>query len=147
MPSKKYPFPTFLDGRCSEAAYLRWLGRKAIAHVRRDRTRGNSIATREAYMVAIHSAVTASRGNDAYTGAPLAWELISTYNNSGSKAGRRVYKRTLADLPTVDHVGDGTGAADFVICGWRTNDCKNDLTHEELLAFCHAVLTHYENKG
>lgn len=85
MPSKKYPFPTFLDGRCSEAAYLRWLGRKAIAHVRRDRTRGNSIATREAYMVAIHSAVTASRGNDAYTGAPLAWELISTYNNSGRR--------------------------------------------------------------
>jgi hypothetical protein len=147
MPSKKYPLPLFLVGRCEPAAYVRWLDRKARAHVIRDRGRGNVTATREEYMGAIHRAVLASDGRDAYTGAPLAWDLISTYSNEGSRAGRRVYKQTLADLPTVDHVGDGTGAADFVICGWRTNDCKNDLTREELIAFCRAVLAHCDKPG
>lgn len=142
MPSQKYPFPQFLAGRLDPNAYLRWLDRKARAHVIRDRARGNVTATREGYMRAIHAAVEESGGNDAYTGARLAWELISTYNNEGSKAGRRSYKRTLAALPTVDHVGDGLGPADFVICSWQTNDCKNDLTREELIAFCRSVLAH-----
>lgn len=147
MPSAKYRFPEFLTGRCDPAAYSRWLDRKARAHVIRDRARGNVTATREAYMLAIHAAVVASGGKDAYTGEPLAWELISTYDNDGSKAGRRAYKRALAALPTVDHVGDGTGPADFVICSWRTNDCKNDLTRDELVAFCRAVLAHCGSQG
>jgi len=147
MASKKYSLPPFLIGRCEPAAYVRWLGRKAKAHVVRDRGRGNGTATREEYMRAIHAAVVASDGNDAYTGAPLAWELISTYDNSGSKAGRRSYKRKLADLPTVDHLGDGTGAADFAICAWRTNDCKNDLTRDELIAFCRTVLAYCDKLG
>ena len=35
-------------------------------------------------------------------------------------------------LPTVDHVDPESTEADFRICGWRTNDCKNDLTITEL---------------
>src|SRR5262245_15128839 len=96
MPSKKYAIPPFLAGRCEPAAYVRWLDRKERAHVIRDRGRGNMTATREEYMGAIHRAVLASDGRDAYTGAPLAWDLISTYSNEGSQAGRRSYKRTLA---------------------------------------------------
>src|SRR6185436_10738198 len=145
MP-EKYVLPPFLNGRCSRAAYLRWLDRKAVAHVKRDRKRGNMTAIREAYMRAIHVAVLASDGLDGYTGAPLAWESISTYDNEASRNGRRAYKRSLADLPTVDHVGDGTGPAEFVICGWRTNDCKSDLSLDELIAFCRAVILHQEKQ-
>jgi hypothetical protein len=77
-----------------------------------------------------------SIGTDEYTGEQLAWNLISTYNNDESKQGRRAYKARFALLPTVDHVGDGTGAADFKICGWRTNDAKGDLSLEEFVALC-----------
>ncbi|HWS72798.1 MAG TPA: hypothetical protein VN605_11820 [Thermoanaerobaculia bacterium] len=111
--------------------------------MKRDRNRGNDDATREAYRVAIHAAVLASGGNDYYTGEQLEWEKISTYRNEESKARRRVYKRELALLPTVDHVADGLGPANFRICAWRTNDCKNDLDAEELLAFCHRVIDHH----
>ena len=30
----------------------------------------------------------------------------------------------------------------LVICAWRTNDAKHDMTPQELLAFCKAVLNH-----
>ena len=40
--------------------------------------------------------------------------------NEEFKAKRRHYKAALALLPSVDHVGDGLGEADFKICGWRT---------------------------
>lgn len=144
MLSRKYELPPFLAGRCNHEVYLRWLSRKAIAHVRRDRARGNLAATREEYMRVIHKAVRSGGENDAYTGEPLAWELISKYDNEASKQGRRVYMKTLSMLPTVDHVGDGTGPADFVICSWRTNDCKSSLSYDELIEFCQAILAHQE---
>ena len=93
-------------------------------------------------MIAIHQAVYKSGGLDAYTGEALDWNLISVYNNEESRKGRRVYKKKFAKLPTVDHVGDGTGSADFVICGWGTNDCKNDLPRAEFIELCRAVLAH-----
>ncbi|HYK03193.1 MAG TPA: hypothetical protein VE974_15645 [Thermoanaerobaculia bacterium] len=146
MP-KKYALPAFLDGRCTPAAYEHWLSAKAIAHMRRDRDRGNPTATRASYMVAIHQAVIASNGSDYYTGEPLDWERISTYDNDQSKLRRRAYKRELARLPTVDHVGDGLGAPDFRICGWLTNDCKADLTLPELMEFCRRILDHATTRG
>jgi hypothetical protein len=144
-PPKKYALPPFLEGRCEQPVYERWLRARAAAHVKRDRKRGNRTAIGEPYRVAIHAAVLASGGNDYYTGEPLQWERISTYCNEESESGRRGYKRELALLPTVDHVGDGLGAPDFRICAWRTNDCKNDLNADELLAFCRRVINHAES--
>jgi hypothetical protein len=96
-------------------------------------------------MVAIHAAVVSGEGADFYTGEPLDWERISKYSNEESKARRREYKRELAMLPTVDHVGDGLGPADFQICSWRTNDCKADLSHAELIDFSRLVIAHCES--
>ncbi|MDO9226469.1 MAG: hypothetical protein Q8M09_19760 [Pseudomonadota bacterium] len=141
MP-KKYAFPAFLAGVVSQDVYLRWLQRKAQAHVKRDRRRGNVSATNAAYKQAIHAAVLDCAGRDSYTGDWLQWERISQYDNDESKEQGRHYKKGLALLPTVDHVGDGTGAADFVICGWRTNDTKNDLSLSEFISVCQAVLKH-----
>lgn len=142
MPKRKYDLPSFLVGSCSRERYLRWLERKATAHVRRDRKRGNDNARPGEYMMAIHSAVLNGGDRDAYTGEKLNWSLISTYDNRESKRSGRAYKKSFALLPTVDHVGDGTGPPEFRICGWRTNDSKNDLELDEFLELCRRVLEH-----
>jgi hypothetical protein len=122
--------------------YRKWLNQKAAALVRRDIKRGNTTATRPAYKAAIHEAVCRWKGRDAYTGEALKWSLIGTYENAKSKDGRRDYKAGFALLPTVDHVDDGLGAANFEICGWRSNDAKNDLTHNQFVELCRNVCAH-----
>jgi hypothetical protein len=141
--SKKYALPEFLIGITDQTSYLRWLAHKAQAHVKRDRKRGNATAIGELYRVAIHAAVTAGGGRDTYTGEELDWTLLSRYDNSESSKGGRTYKHGFAKLPTVDHVGDGLGPADFKICGWRVNDAKHDLEIPAFLDVCKAVLEHH----
>ena len=128
------------DGKGS---YKRWLERKTAAHVKRDKKRGNKSATRYGYMQAIHDAVIKSKGCDFYTGEKLNWSLISQYDNEKSKKLGRAYKKELAALPTLDHVDDGLGEPNFVISSWRTNDAKHDLSRDEFLALCSAVLKHH----
>jgi hypothetical protein len=70
--------------------------------------------------------------------------LVSTYSNAESKAGRTAYKSQFALLPTVDHVPGADGEYDFVICAWRTNDAKNDLSHDEFVALCRRVVDYHE---
>ena len=137
---RKYQLPEFLDQSVDQKAYKRWLDRKAVAHVRRDRNRGNKTATNEEYKIAIHKAVCDSGGKDAYTNEELDWSLLSKYNNEQSKKNGRNYKKQFAMLPSVDHVGDGKGPADFKVCAWRTNDAKNDLSYEEFLELCRKVI-------
>ncbi|MGF6642431.1 hypothetical protein [Paraburkholderia sp. GAS82] len=136
---RKRQLPPFLDGVVSEDLYVRWLLRKAQAHVNRDRKRG-MLATGAQYRDAIHAAVMASGGLDDYTGEPLDWRLISTYANTESQEGRHHYKAGFALLPTVDHVEASASSASFKICAWRTNDAKNDLSVEAFIALCARVL-------
>jgi hypothetical protein len=138
---RKYQLVPDLAGLVAQDVYERWLHRKAVAHVRRDRARGNTTATNESYKRAIHSAVNASAGRDFYTGEMLDWSLVSTYDNEKSKLDRRAYKAGLALLPTVDHLNDGTGEADFVICSWRSNDAKNDMSIDDFVALCRKVVS------
>jgi hypothetical protein len=140
--SRKYAAPSFLEDPKVRESYERWLGRKASAHVKRDKARGNESANGASYKAAIHKAVLDSEGKDFYTGEALDWSLLSKYDNIESKLHGRAYKKKFALLPSVDHVGDGRGAANFKICAWRTNDCKNDLSHDELIQFCRKVLKH-----
>ena len=137
---RKYQIPNFLVGTVDQVGYEKWLQRKAMAHVRRDRGRGNSSATNQEYKMAIHAAVIESEGMDAYTNEKLDWSLLSKYDNEQSKTHGREYKRLFALLPSVDHVNDGLGPADFKICAWRTNDAKNDLPMEEFVALCQRVI-------
>ncbi len=140
MGNHKRRLPAFLRAQCTESAYLRWLHRKAAAHVRRDRKRGLARATVSAYKAAIHGAVVAGKGLDAYTGQRLAWHLLSRYDNAKSKVGRTRYKHRFGDLPTVDHVGGAARRVEFKICAWRTNDAKHDLTYMDFFALCRAVV-------
>ncbi len=143
--ARKYRLPAFLAETVSQERYERWICHKARTHVRRDRKRGNTAVTNEEYNLAIHRAVIESEGRDFYTGEMLNWSLISTYENAQSKTDGRRYKATFALLPTVDHVHDGLGPADFKICSWRVNDAKHDLPLSEFLELCEKVIHH--NKG
>ena len=142
MSSEKqvYKLPDFLAGRVTREKYVRWLHRKAAAHVKRDRVRLGAKIALSSYKQAIHDAVTMSYGSDWYTGEALDWEKISTYNNEDLKMNRSIYKAGLGLLPTVDHVLTEKGDYNFVICSWRTNDAKNDLSLKEFLALCGRVL-------
>lgn len=138
----KFAIPEFLNGRVSQGQYVRWLHRKAAAHVKRDRTRKSHLITGADYRRLIHHAVCASNGRDFYTGEELAWEKVSTYSNEESRANRSIYKAAFASLPTVDHVLLEDGTYDFVICAWRTNDAKSDLSHADFIQLCRSVITH-----
>ena len=135
-----YRLPTFLEGLVDRAKYIRWLHRKAAAHVKRDRLRLNKKIALAGYKQQIHIAVAQSSGVDWYTGEQLEWEKISSYDNIASKAQRSTYKATLALLPTVDHVLTSDGNYDFVICAWRTNDSKSDLSLPEFVRLCQRVI-------
>lgn len=140
---KRRALPPFLEGgEVTEQVYFNWLARKAQAHVRRDRKRSRQGVTGAIYRDAIHDAVLRSEGRDVYTGEDLDWTLISRYDNDASKVGRHGYKAGFAMLPTVDHVEASASSASFVICAWRTNDAKNDLSQPDFLSLCVKVLRH-----
>ena len=142
-----YTKPNFIPETISQQQYGKWLTRKANAHVRRDRRRGNTTATVKEYKEAIHEAVINSQGFDAYTGESLDWELICKYNNKEAQKGGRAYKKLFALLPSVDHVDDGKGPANFKICSWQTNDAKNDLTLEEFIGLCKKIIKFEHDKN
>ncbi len=143
MSKSKYSLPECLGERCTQKQYTKWLERRAIAHIRRDKKRheGGSIAIAN-YKEAIHKAVCAGGDKDFYTGAALDWSLISTYRNEGAKGGKKKYKKLFAHLPTVDHTLDEQGNLKFVICSWLVNDSKSDMTLAEFYALCESVLRH-----
>ena len=140
---RKYQLTGQMASLVEQTTYERWLHRKAVAHVRRDRNRGNATATNEEYKIAIHQAVCESDGKDAYTGEKLDWALLSKYDNEQSKKHGNKKKKRFALLPSVDHVGDGAGPADFKICGWRTNDAKNDMSLNEFISLCKKVVENH----
>jgi hypothetical protein len=142
--TKRYALPDCLAGKTDETAYVRWLRRKAAAHIKRDRLRCNWEISGEEYRRLIHAAVSRCAGRDHYTGEDLRWDLLSKYSNEDSKAGRSAYKADFALLPTVDHVPGADGKYDFVVCAWRTNDAKNDLSHDEFIELCRRVIAHHE---
>ena len=76
----------------AQAGYEKWLKGRAIAHVKRDKKRGNITATVEGYKGAIHSAVGLSEGRDHYTGESLDWSLVGSYSNEVLKADGRRFK-------------------------------------------------------
>ena len=139
--------PECLKGLCSHESYLRWLGNRAQAHVRRDRERHLAGCDAANYRLQIHEAVVAGGSHDYYTGLPLDWSLICTFNNKQAQEGGSVYLRRFANMPTVDHEFETDGKQfRFVICSWRVNDAKTHLTEQEFCELCTQVLEHRARK-
>jgi hypothetical protein len=146
MSTLQYPVPECIKDHCDQLKYSRWLQRKATAHARRDRKR-DMACTIARYKAEIHAAVCSSGHLDFYTGEPLDWSLVSTYDNKSSKSGRATYKKTLALLPTLDHIVDDSGRPKFVICSWYVNDAKGDLGIDDFYRLCERVLKHRDEQS
>ena len=142
MSKLRYPVPECIRKKCSQKTYSRWLHAKASAHVRRDRKRLKNDCTVAQYKAAIHAAVAAGGELDYYTGEELDWSLVSTFNNDAAIEGRVKYKKSFALLPTLDHTENESGETKFVICSWRANDMKSDMTEDEFYEMCARVLRH-----
>ena len=138
----KYRLPDFLDGVLSREEYVRWLDRTASAHTRRDRRRFDRKIERKDYKEAIHEAALRSDGCDEYTGHPLDWGLIGQYDNDQSKEEGASYKKEFANLPTVDHEEESSLSTSFRICSWQVNDCKSDLSINELIELVDLIKRH-----
>ena len=137
----KFARPEWLINQCRQEVHVRWLSRKAAAHCRRDRHRhADSPASVRSCKGAIHQAIITSRGNDAYLGESLSWTLLSTYRYKVFKVRKRAFKHSHAQLPTVDHVDDGSTDPEFKICSWRVNDAKLDLLYADFVKLCRLVM-------
>lgn len=137
----KYPFPSFLEGRCTPSVYLKWLDVKVGTLFRRDKKRHKPYvltASRSIYKSKIHAAVTGGGQYDPYTGEPLAWELISKWDTSHDQP--EGYKKQFALMPTVDHITPDV--LEFEICSWKINDAKCDLDPAEFVELCKKVVDH-----
>jgi len=136
----KYEIPEFLNGEVEQVIYNKWLERKGRSLRKRDKKRFDDVETLADYKARIHKAVCDSSGKDYYLGHRLDWSLIGTYRNEESKLKRGKYKRDFADLPTVDHLNGWGEPIEFVICSWKVNDAKNDLSREEFVELCKQVI-------
>jgi hypothetical protein len=144
MPSK-YQLPDCLkELHVDETAFVRWLHRKAVAHVRRDRQRGHQDVAVSRYKDQILRAVEEAGGRDFYTGKLLDWNRISKWNNDDASAKGGEYKRQFWNLPTVDHEDPRNPRSPLRLCSWQVNDAKNDQTIEELLKLADDIRIHIE---
>lgn len=140
MSKSKYPLPDCLKGKFDPAKYIRWLARRAQAHVRRDRKRnGKDSCTAAEYKAEIHRAVLAGGERHFYTGELLDWSIIGKFENVAAKAGRSRYKKSFWLLPAIDHTFDEQDKQKFVICSWKVNEVKSDLTLAEFHNLCESV--------
>jgi len=142
MHVTKYAVPECIREKCTQAKYSRWLHTKATAHVRRDRRRFKNACMVQQYKTAIHEAVGVGGNLDYYTGEELDWSLVSTFDNAAAMEGRIKYKKSFVMLPTLDHTEDEQGRRKFVICSWRVNDMKSDMSENEFYELCDRVLRH-----
>jgi hypothetical protein len=133
-----YPLPTFLAGRCTEPVFIKWLNVKADSLLTRDKKREKPYAfgvTQAAYKELIYKAVMQSGPLDPYSGDPLAWELIGTWDPNADHSVN--YAKQFSLMPTVDHITQD--ALDFEICSWQVNECKSYMAPEEFIGFCDKV--------
>jgi len=139
----KYTLPECLKRqRVEEATFVRWLHRKAMAHICRDRKRRFQNIQISSYKGQILEAVRDADGCDFYTGKSLDWHLISKWDNEEASAKGGAYKREFWNLPTVDHEDVRNPHSKFRLCSWRVNDTKNDQTIAELLQLADDIRSH-----
>lgn len=136
----KHQPPAWVTEHLDATRYNAWLRRKAEGMCRRDYERGGSYTVSEA-KTAIHDAIVASEGHDHWTGEPLRWDLLGNYDSDESSRQGAAYKRARSMQPSIDH-RNSLPVCDFVICAWRTNDAKSDMSIEEFKALCNLVLIH-----
>ena len=120
-------------------AYKRVLNREALGLTKRDRRRGGRYPVKEA-LVAVHSAFHNCNGTDPYDGMPLEGEQLKPMNGNDRINNDFTCKKHLVRIPTVGHLHQGP-IAEFEILSRQTYIAKNEMTADEYLNHCKAVVS------
>jgi len=135
---------------CAQSKFSAWVQRKANALWKRDKKKliaqecavpeTTDNEKRAEYRQAIYKAIVEMKENKCpYTGEVLCWNLIGEWENDTAAREGKEYKKKFALLPTVDH-RNAKPEPDFVICSWVANDAKNDLSYDDFVKLCRAVV-------
>ncbi len=111
--------------------YKKWLDNKAAALHKRDRNDNlidPKIIKKSHYKLAINKAIHETNGRCFYSNLELDWDKISTYKNE-----------KIPNLPTIDHVDRKKFPLKLVLCSWKINDMKSDMSVEEFLYMCEII--------
>ena len=136
MTPADYAPPSWLDQ--TPLIYKQWLQRQAMIVTKRDRKRGGSYRVKDA-MDAIHAAAHRSDGIDPYDGQPMNGPLLDADNPSFSSSTKADQLASIKRCPTVQHAR-GALICDFEIMSRQTADAKGEMTAEEYLEHCRAVV-------
>ena len=136
MTPADYAPPSWLDQ--TPLIYKQWLQRQAMLVTKRDRKRGGSYRVKDA-MDAIHAAAHRSDGIDPYDGQPMNGPLLDADNPSFSSSTKADQLASIKRCPTVQHAR-GALICDFEIMSRQTADAKGEMTAEEYLEHCRAVV-------
>ena len=134
--AKNFQPPPWLH--IENSIYKKTLNRNAVVITKRDKKRGGTYQVKEA-MDAIDAAFHRCDGTDPYDGMPLDCALLGTDDIAASQVGGATDKREFSRLPTVVHINAGP-VAEFEIVSRQTNDAKGDMTPEEFIGYCQAVV-------
>ena len=119
--------------------YKRILNLEAIYLTKRDRRRNGRYQVKEA-LVAVHNAFHNCNGTDAYDGMPLEWEQLKPKKGSDRLGINFTCKKHLRRMPTVGHLHQEP-IAEFEILSRQTYTAKNEMTADEYLNHCKAVVS------
>jgi hypothetical protein len=144
LSNLRYIVPPDLAGIFTQTQYCRWLRKKALSVMVRDRRSKRPCAlnmTISDYEQRIHAAVCANALTDPFTGDTLAWNLVGLYDPTHTRKDVGYFKRFWL-LPSVDHVDPDSDILDFEICSWLVNLCKGDMTPSGFIALCNKIASH-----
>ena len=135
MTPADYAPPSWMEQ--TPLIYKQWLQREALIVTKRDRKRGGSYRVKDA-MDAIHAAAHRSDGNDPYDGQPMNGFLLDPHNTTNSSKDAQQMASTRR-CPMVKHAR-GELICDFEIMSRQTGEAKGEMTAEEYVEHCRAVV-------
>jgi hypothetical protein len=144
LTTLRYIVPPDLAGIFTQTQYCRWLRKKALSVMVRDRRSKKPCAlnmTISDYEQKIHAAACANALTDPFTGDTLAWNLVGQYDPARARQEIGYFKQFWL-LPSVDHRDPDSDIPEFEICSWLVNLCKGDMTPSGFIALCNKIASH-----
>jgi hypothetical protein len=90
--------------------------------------------------MAVHKAFHNCDGTDPYDGIPLDGEQLMPINRGDRLNSSLTSQKCLKRMPTVGHVHQKP-IAEFEILSRQTHKAKNEMTSDEYLSHCRAVVS------
>ena len=137
-PMSNYEPPIWVKSESTN--YKRWLNKMANRVVKHKRKYGESHNVKQT-MDSIHQAMQLSDGIDPYDGTMMKSELIDTYMMKGCTLDANS-KKEFFRMPTIKYQSIEQSCV-FEIMSMQTNEAKGEMSHEEYLNHCRAVVNHY----